>query len=149
MYCTQFSLIRVAIVWVNLYSIPIYISIVILHVLFVAAIPINLILIDWVGRRWTLVIAYLLSALFFLLLQICTGRVGLTIIIFAIRAATAGIFNTVYIYTTEVNVHQKYIWYDAKNSFNSFMDVLAVSCVLRIVAFAKLGLAQLFFPKVN
>ena len=68
-----------------------------------AAIPINLMTIDTLGRRWTLTIDYLLACLFFLLLQVCTGRTGLTIIIFGIRAATAGIFNTIYIYTTEVS----------------------------------------------
>ena len=58
--------------------------------------------IDWLGRRYTLVIDYLMAGLFFLLIQLCVARVYETLFIFGVRAFTAGIFNVVYIYTTEV-----------------------------------------------
>ncbi|KAI0229457.1 putative transporter SVOPL [Lamellibrachia satsuma] len=66
------------------------------------AIPINLLSIDSLGRKWTLTINFLLSGIFFLLVQICTTRAWLTVFIFAVRAFSSAIFNTVYIYTSEV-----------------------------------------------
>ncbi|ELU05355.1 hypothetical protein CAPTEDRAFT_170750 [Capitella teleta] len=65
-------------------------------------IPINLITIDWFGRRWTITINFLFTAFFFLLVQICTSRALLTVFIFGVRTFASGIFNTVYIYTSEV-----------------------------------------------
>ena len=69
----------------------------------VSAIPLNMITIDTLGRRATLTIDFLFAGLFFLLIQICASRVWLTVFIFGVRAFTAGIFNTVYIYTSEVS----------------------------------------------
>ena len=68
-----------------------------------AAIPLNLLTIDWLGRRWTIAINYIMSAVFFLLVQICSTKIVLTIFIFGVRAFTSGIFNAVYIYTSEVS----------------------------------------------
>ena len=58
---------------------------------------------DTLGRRWTISINYLAAGLFFLLLQVCGGETLLTIFMFGVRAFTAGIFNIVYIYATEVS----------------------------------------------
>ena len=68
-----------------------------------SAIPLNLLTIDWLGRRWTIAINYVMSAVFFLLVQICSTKLMLTIFIFGVRAFTSGIFNAVYIYTSEVS----------------------------------------------
>ena len=68
------------------------------------AIPINLITIDYLGRKRTLCLNFTITAVFFLLIQLCTGRFLLTMFIFGVRAFGSGIFNTVYIYTSEVSI---------------------------------------------
>ena len=71
-------------------------------VVVLAVVPFNILFIDWLGRRYTLVIDYLMAGLFFLLIQLCVPRIVETLFMFGVRAFTAGIFNVVYIYTAEV-----------------------------------------------
>ena len=68
----------------------------------ISVIPLNLLTLDTIGRRYTLMLNFLLSAVFFLLVQICATKVVLTMFIFGVRTFSSGIFNAVYIYTTEV-----------------------------------------------
>ncbi|XP_074839920.1 putative transporter SVOPL isoform X2 [Carettochelys insculpta] len=58
--------------------------------------------INFLGRRLTLSITMGCTALFFLLLNICTTSSGLTGFLFMLRALVAANFNTIYIYTAEV-----------------------------------------------
>lgn len=66
------------------------------------ALPINILLMDRIGRAKTLCVNFLGAGVFFLLIQICTSRVMLTIFIFCVRGFASAIFNTIYIYTAEV-----------------------------------------------
>ena len=68
----------------------------------VSALPVNMALLDLVGRRYTGAINFLGCTVFFLLIQIHVSQGVLTIFIFMVRAFSTGIFNFVYIYTSEV-----------------------------------------------
>ncbi|XP_036103101.1 putative transporter SVOPL [Molossus molossus] len=64
--------------------------------------PLNILGINFLGRRLSLSITMGCTALFFLLLNICTSSAGLTGFLFTLRALVAANFNTIYIYTAEV-----------------------------------------------
>ncbi|XP_021567421.1 putative transporter SVOPL [Carlito syrichta] len=64
--------------------------------------PLNILGINFLGRRLSLSITLGCTALFFLLLNICTSSAGLTGFLFMLRALVAANFNTIYIYTAEV-----------------------------------------------
>jgi len=69
----------------------------------VSAIPFNLMMLDTLGRKWTLGLDFLGAAVFLFLAQICNSHtVFLTITLFGVRSFISGVFNTVYIYTSEV-----------------------------------------------
>lgn len=67
-----------------------------------AALPLNLLLIDRIGRRYTGAVNSCGMAIFFLLLQLKMPQSLLTIIMFMVRGLSQGLFNFVYIYTAEV-----------------------------------------------
>ncbi|XP_037370012.1 putative transporter SVOPL [Talpa occidentalis] len=64
--------------------------------------PLNILGINFLGRRLSLSITMGCTALFFLLLNICTSSAGLTGFLFMLRALVAANFITIYIYTAEV-----------------------------------------------
>uniref|UniRef100_A0A2K6FFQ8 SVOP like n=1 Tax=Propithecus coquereli TaxID=379532 RepID=A0A2K6FFQ8_PROCO len=64
--------------------------------------PLNMLGINFLGRRLSLSITMGCTALFFLLLNICTSSAGLIGFLFMLRALVAANFNTIYIYTAEV-----------------------------------------------
>ncbi|XP_068405636.1 LOW QUALITY PROTEIN: putative transporter SVOPL [Eschrichtius robustus] len=64
--------------------------------------PLNILGINFLGRRLSLSITMGCTALFFLLLNICTSSAGLIGLLFMLRALVASNFNTIYIYTAEV-----------------------------------------------
>lgn len=66
------------------------------------ALPLNLSLIDRIGRRYTGAVNSFGMALFFILLQIHMPKSLLTVIMFMVRGFSQGLFNFVYIYTAEV-----------------------------------------------
>ncbi|XP_078338578.1 synaptic vesicle 2-related protein-like isoform X5 [Crassostrea virginica] len=66
------------------------------------ALPLNLLLIDRIGRRYTGAVNSCGMAIFFLLLQLQMPQSLLTIIMFMVRGFSQGLFNFVYIYTAEV-----------------------------------------------
>uniref|UniRef100_A0A1I8J5Z5 MFS domain-containing protein n=1 Tax=Macrostomum lignano TaxID=282301 RepID=A0A1I8J5Z5_9PLAT len=65
-------------------------------------IPFNLLTIDWLGRRWTLAINYLLMGVFFGLICLCVPSGVSAAFLLLARAHAGGIFKIDYIYTTEV-----------------------------------------------
>ncbi|XP_069317769.1 putative transporter SVOPL [Eulemur rufifrons] len=64
--------------------------------------PLNMLGINFLGRRLSLSITMGCTALFFLLLNICTSSAGLIGFLFMLRALVAANFITIYIYTAEV-----------------------------------------------
>uniref|UniRef100_A0A8C6BAD2 SVOP like n=1 Tax=Monodon monoceros TaxID=40151 RepID=A0A8C6BAD2_MONMO len=64
--------------------------------------PLTILGINFLGRRLSLSITVGCTALFVLLLNICTSSVGLIGFLFMLRALVASSFNTIYIYTAEV-----------------------------------------------
>ncbi|XP_020656140.3 putative transporter SVOPL [Pogona vitticeps] len=64
--------------------------------------PLNILGINFLGRRLSLTITMGCTAVFFLLLNICTSITGLISFLFMLRAFVAANFNTIYIYTAEV-----------------------------------------------
>uniref|UniRef100_A0A8C4WGY7 SVOP like n=1 Tax=Gopherus evgoodei TaxID=1825980 RepID=A0A8C4WGY7_9SAUR len=64
--------------------------------------PLNILSINFLGRRLSLSITMGCTALFFLFLNICTTSTGLIGFLFMLRALVAANFNTIYIYTAEV-----------------------------------------------
>ncbi|XP_058661780.1 putative transporter SVOPL isoform X1 [Ammospiza caudacuta] len=64
--------------------------------------PVNILSINLLGRRLSLCITMGCTALFFLLLNICTSRAGMVGFLFMLRALVSANFNTIYIYTAEV-----------------------------------------------
>lgn len=66
------------------------------------SLPLNMFLIDCIGRRYTGAVNFLGCSLFFLLIQLDVSQEVLTLFIFMVRGFSTGIFNFVYIYTSEV-----------------------------------------------
>ncbi|XP_019344775.1 putative transporter SVOPL isoform X2 [Alligator mississippiensis] len=64
--------------------------------------PLNIVGINFLGRRLSLSITMGCTALFFLLLNVCTTSAGLIGFLFMLRALVSANFNTIYIYTAEV-----------------------------------------------
>ncbi|NXU52621.1 SVOP protein, partial [Turnix velox] len=64
--------------------------------------PLNILGINFLGRRLSLCITMGCTALFFLLLNICTSSAGMIGFLFMLRALVSANFNTIYIYTAEV-----------------------------------------------
>ena len=68
----------------------------------ITALPLNICLIDLVGRRWTGAVNLFGCGLFFILLQLPVPKTLLTVFMFVVRGFSSGMFNFVYIYTSEV-----------------------------------------------
>uniref|UniRef100_H3CCS1 SVOP-like n=1 Tax=Tetraodon nigroviridis TaxID=99883 RepID=H3CCS1_TETNG len=68
----------------------------------VALVPLNIGLLTVFGRKMTMVVLQLLTALFFMLLNICSTMLGFTVLLFLLRSLVSMNFNVVYIYTAEV-----------------------------------------------
>ncbi|XP_071389352.1 putative transporter SVOPL isoform X2 [Centroberyx affinis] len=68
----------------------------------VALIPLNIGLLTVLGRKMSLTVLQLLSALLFMLVNICTTMFGFTVLLFLLRSLVSMNFNVVYIYTAEV-----------------------------------------------
>ncbi|XP_050963378.1 LOW QUALITY PROTEIN: putative transporter SVOPL [Labeo rohita] len=68
----------------------------------VALIPLNIGLLNIFGRKPSMAILQVLSAFFFLLVNICTTMLGFTVLLFLLRSVVSMNFNVVYIYTAEV-----------------------------------------------
>lgn len=65
-------------------------------------IPLNLIMVDTVGRKWTGSVNLFLTGLFFCLMQLDVSRGLLTFFMFAVRGFSAATFSWVYLYSVEV-----------------------------------------------
>ncbi|EDO39285.1 predicted protein, partial [Nematostella vectensis] len=63
---------------------------------------ITMFIIDKLGRKYTAALEFVITAVFFFLLIICTDRLTMTIFIFIVRGAISGAFQTFYVYTPEV-----------------------------------------------
>ncbi|XP_048091522.1 putative transporter SVOPL isoform X2 [Alosa alosa] len=68
----------------------------------VVLIPLNIGLLSVTGRKHSMALVQLLSAAFFMLLNVCSTMFGFTVLLFLLRAVVAMNFNVVYIYTAEV-----------------------------------------------
>ncbi|XP_053169837.1 putative transporter SVOPL [Scomber japonicus] len=68
----------------------------------VALVPLNIGMLSLVGRRKSLMLLQLLSAILFLMINICTTMFGFTVLLFLLRSLVSMNFNVVYIYTAEV-----------------------------------------------
>ncbi|XP_032804853.2 putative transporter SVOPL isoform X2 [Petromyzon marinus] len=66
------------------------------------AIPFTTLTIDTLGRRRSMALSMILCGLLYYLLNICTTRMGLTVLLFFLRAVASTNFNIIYIYTVEV-----------------------------------------------
>ena len=67
------------------------------------AIPITLLVIDSLGRKWALGLDFLGASICCFLAQICSSHTAyLTVTLFGVRAFISGVFNVTYIYTSEV-----------------------------------------------
>uniref|UniRef100_A0A8C3EGU7 SVOP like n=1 Tax=Corvus moneduloides TaxID=1196302 RepID=A0A8C3EGU7_CORMO len=89
--------------------------------------PVNLLSINLLGRRLSLCITMGCTALFFLLLNICTSSAGMVGFLFVLRALVSANFNTIYIYTAEVLMSASFI--GALCLFSSVCIVCAISAV--------------------
>ncbi|KAG7259026.1 hypothetical protein CRUP_032970, partial [Coryphaenoides rupestris] len=67
-----------------------------------SVVPLNICLLNVLGRRFSLFVLQLVSAIFFLLVNICSTMFGFTVLLFLLRALVSMNFNVVYIYTAEV-----------------------------------------------
>ncbi|XP_062472401.1 putative transporter SVOPL isoform X4 [Pezoporus occidentalis] len=87
--------------------------------------PLNILGINFLGRRLSLSITMGCTALFFLLLNICTSSAGMTGFLFMLRALVSANFNTIYIYTAEVLINASFL--GALCLFSSVCVVCAIS----------------------
>ncbi|MED6266010.1 hypothetical protein CHARACLAT_031225, partial [Characodon lateralis] len=67
----------------------------------VALVPLNIVLLNVFGRKKTLVVLQLLTAVLFMMVNICTTMFGFTVLLFLLRSLVSMNFNVVYIYTAE------------------------------------------------
>ncbi|XP_034529614.1 putative transporter SVOPL [Notolabrus celidotus] len=68
----------------------------------VALVPLNICLLNVLGRKLTLTVLQTLAAILFMMLNICTTMFGFTVLLFLLRSLVSMNFNVVYIYTAEV-----------------------------------------------
>ncbi|KAM8908055.1 putative transporter SVOPL isoform 2-T3 [Spinachia spinachia] len=68
----------------------------------VALVPVNICLLNVLGRKMSLTVLQLGAAILFMMLNICTTMFGFTVLLFLLRSLVAMNFNVVYIYTAEV-----------------------------------------------
>ncbi|CAK6983747.1 putative transporter SVOPL [Scomber scombrus] len=68
----------------------------------VALVPVNICMLSLIGRRKSLMLLQLLSAILFMMINICTTMFGFTLLLFLLRSLVSMNFNVVYIYTAEV-----------------------------------------------
>lgn len=68
----------------------------------VALVPMNIFLLNVVGRKLSLTVMQLLTAVFFMLLNVCSTMFGFRTLFFLLRSLVSMNFNVVYIYTAEV-----------------------------------------------
>ncbi|XP_038564606.1 putative transporter SVOPL isoform X1 [Micropterus salmoides] len=68
----------------------------------VALVPLNICMLNIWGRKISLMVLQLLSAILFMLVNICTTMFGFTVLLFLLRSLVSMNFNVVYIYTAEV-----------------------------------------------
>ncbi|KAI3366581.1 hypothetical protein L3Q82_009195, partial [Scortum barcoo] len=68
----------------------------------VALVPVNICLLNVIGRRMSLTVLQLLAAILFMMLNICSTMFGFTVLLFLLRSLVSMNFNVVYIYTAEV-----------------------------------------------
>ncbi len=60
------------------------------------------VIIELLGRKWTMAIEFLLCMIGFLLLLICVSDTLLTFFLFLVRVFASGVFQAIYVYTPEV-----------------------------------------------
>ncbi|KAL2309346.1 hypothetical protein Nmel_005540 [Mimus melanotis] len=89
--------------------------------------PVNILSINLLGRRLSLCITMGCTALFFLLLNICTSSAGMVGFLFMLRALVSANFNTIYIYTAEVLMSASFV--GALCLFSSVCIICAISAV--------------------
>ncbi|CAK6983748.1 putative transporter SVOPL [Scomber scombrus] len=87
----------------------------------VALVPVNICMLSLIGRRKSLMLLQLLSAILFMMINICTTMFGFTLLLFLLRSLVSMNFNVVYIYTAEVLMSQSVIL---------ALSPFAVSCVI-------------------
>ncbi|KAJ4919077.1 hypothetical protein JOQ06_007916 [Pogonophryne albipinna] len=68
----------------------------------VALVPVNICLLNILGRKLSMTVLQLVAAMLFMLLNICSSMFGFTVLLFLLRALVSMNFNVVYIYTAEV-----------------------------------------------
>ncbi|XP_041819488.1 putative transporter SVOPL [Chelmon rostratus] len=68
----------------------------------VALIPLNICLLNVVGRKMSMTVLQLVAAVLFMMLNICTTMFFFTALLFLLRSVVSMNFNVVYIYTAEV-----------------------------------------------
>ncbi|XP_034058158.1 putative transporter SVOPL isoform X5 [Gymnodraco acuticeps] len=68
----------------------------------VALVPVNICLLNILGRKLSMTMLQLVAAMLFMLLNICSSMFGFTVLLFLLRALVSMNFNVVYIYTAEV-----------------------------------------------
>lgn len=68
----------------------------------VALVPVNIGLLNVIGRRRSLTVLQLVTAFLFMMLNICSTMFGFTVLLFLLRSLVSMNFNVVYIYTAEV-----------------------------------------------
>ncbi|KAJ8385740.1 hypothetical protein AAFF_G00182580 [Aldrovandia affinis] len=68
----------------------------------VALIPLNIALLNIVGRKTSMAILQIFAGIFFMLLTVCSTMLGFTVLLFLLRSLVSMNFTVVYIYTAEV-----------------------------------------------
>uniref|UniRef100_A0A1A8LAN1 SVOP-like n=2 Tax=Nothobranchius TaxID=28779 RepID=A0A1A8LAN1_9TELE len=68
----------------------------------VALVPLNIALLNVFGRKMSLTVLQLMTALLFMMVNVCTTMFGFTALLFLLRSLVSMNFNVVYIYTAEV-----------------------------------------------
>ncbi|KAK2155568.1 hypothetical protein LSH36_236g00000 [Paralvinella palmiformis] len=63
---------------------------------------ITFLIIEWLGRRWTMAVEFCVFSFFVFLVNMCTSRTLLTFFLFVARAFISGAFQAAYVYTPEV-----------------------------------------------
>uniref|UniRef100_A0AAY5EKW7 SVOP-like n=1 Tax=Electrophorus electricus TaxID=8005 RepID=A0AAY5EKW7_ELEEL len=123
----------------------------------VALSPLNIRLLNLLGRTRSMIILQVLSAIFFMLVNICSTKIGFTVLLFLLRSLIAVNSNVVYIYTAEVYpTSVRATGMGLCTSFSRIGDIIApfiaqvlfIQCILinLCVSYCLCALGTVFLP---
>ncbi|OAF67346.1 Cis,cis-muconate transport protein [Intoshia linei] len=124
----------------NLFKTSDYVSMILSTLGEFLVIPFNLCLVDSIGRKYTIMLNFIISSICFFLIIVSKSKIMLTLVCFANRAIISTIFNCIYIYTVESQTIVGYLFKSVKKSLKDIYPTTIRSSALGICSsMARIG----------